>query len=121
MKSAYVLEKKDNYLFVTLSGEYDRVELKSYGKALMDICEKEEVFKVLINMLGITGTNLSVMERFVIGESVAELFPPTLKLAVAWPEKDLTRFAETVAVNRGSFLAVFPTVEEAERWLVTPA
>lgn len=121
MKSAYVLEKKNNFLFVTLTGEYDRHEFMSYGKTLMDHCKKEEVFKVLVNALGVTGTNLSVMERFVIGESVAALFPPTVKLAVAWPEEFMTRFAETVAVNRGSFLAVFTNVEEAEQWLVAPS
>jgi hypothetical protein len=53
-----------------------------------------------------------------VGEKIAEMFP-IIKLAVAWPEKDIDKFAETVATNRGGFIQVVPDVETAEKWLLT--
>jgi hypothetical protein len=34
-------------------------------------------------------------------------------------EGNLMRFAQTVAVNRGLPIAVFPTVADAEKWLLS--
>jgi hypothetical protein len=119
MKSECVLEKKNGYLCFTISGEYDRAEFGSYARMFAEICEKEKIYKVLVNALGLKGTDLPTMERYLIGERIAEL-PLKIKLAVAWPGQHINNFAETVAINRGGFMRVVADLETAEKWLLTP-
>jgi len=121
MKSVHSMEKKKEYLYYTISGEYDRADFTSYAALILKECGKQNVHKVLVNALNVTGTDLSIMERYIVGETVAQLFPPSIKLAVVWPEEDINRFAETVAVNRGVFVRVFPDIATAEHWLLTPS
>ena len=121
MKSVHSMEKKMEYLYFTISGEYDRADFTSYAALIMKECGNQNVHKVLINALQVSGTDLSIMERYIVGEVVAQLFPSSIKLAVVWPEEDINKFAETVAVNRGVFIRVFPDVAAAEHWLLTPS
>lgn len=121
MKIVHSLEKKIDYLYFTISGEYNRADFTSYAALILKECGKHDIYKVLVNALQITGTDLSIMERYIVGEAVAQLFPSTIKLAVVWPEEDINKFAETVAVNRGVFVRVFPNIAAAEHWLLTPS
>lgn len=121
MKSVHSMEKKKEYLYFTISGEYDRADFTSYAALILKECGKQNVHKVLINALQVSGTDLSIMERYIVGEYIAQLFPSSIKLAVVWPEEDINKFAETVAVNRGVFIRVFPDVAVAEHWLLNPS
>src|SRR4029079_2128394 len=117
MKIKYSIERRKDYLCFTITGEYDTNEFKSHAEFLARECQKEKISKILVNALQMSGTNLTTMERYLVGEKIAEMFP-TIKLAVAWPEKDIDKFAETVAINRGGFIQVVPDVETAEKWLL---
>ena len=117
MKTKYSIELRRDYLYFTITGEYDRREFFLHAELLSRECQKEKISKILVNALQMLGTNLTTMERYLVGEKIAEMFP-TIKLAVAWPEKDIDKFAETVATNRGGFIQVVPDVETAEKWLL---
>jgi hypothetical protein len=68
--------------------------------------------------LDVEGTDVSVMDRFILGEKVAELLSYKIKAAVVWPENDITKFAETVASNRGGKLIVVGNEDDALKWLL---
>jgi len=118
MKSEYVLEKKGNFLCFTISGEYDKNEFMTYPKLVAEICETEKTQHVLFNALKLRGTNLPAMDRFFLGESVAKILGPLIKLAVVWPGEHITKFGENVAANRGSHILVVGDVETAREWLL---
>jgi len=118
MKSEYVIEKKENYLYITVSGEYDKDDFLQYPKLVSEACEKEKIYKVLFNGMNLNGTNAPTMDRYFIGESIALLLGPQIKIAAVWPGNHINKFAETVAVNRGAQILVVGDVESAKDWLL---
>ena len=117
MQSEYLLEKKPGYISFIISGRYHADAFLSYARIIAETCKKEKLNKVLVNALEVKGTDLSVLERYFIGEKMAELLP-AIKVAVVWPEKHITKFGETVARNRGAFVNVVGDVETAQKWLM---
>ncbi len=118
MKSELIIEKKANFLYYTLSGEYDKNDFMLYPKMVADDCEKEQIYNVLINALKVNGTNLPTMDRYFLGETIAKLLGPKIKLAVVWPGQHINKFTENVAVNRGTQILVVSEVETAKIWLL---
>ncbi len=118
MQSELIVERKANYLYFTLSGEYDKNNFKTYHQKVADACEREKIYNVLINALNVSGTDLPTMDRYFLGESIALLLGPQIKLAVVWPEHHINKFAETVAVNRGAQILVVGDYETAREWLL---
>lgn len=119
MKSQYVFEKKENYLLLVLSGEYDKEDFMLYPKIVAEACEKENVARVLVNCLSLKGTDVPTMDRFFVAEHIAGLLGSKVKLAVVWPKEHINKFAETVALNRGSLIKVVDSVETAQQWLLS--
>lgn len=118
MKSEYTMEKRSNYLYFTLSGEYDKEDFLLYPKLVAAACEKEKIYKVLFNGLNLKNTNPPTMDRFIVGENIALILAPMIKLAAVWPEEHITKFAETVAVNRGTEFLIVGDLETAIEWLL---
>ena len=119
MKSNYLFEKHDNYITLVISGEYDKDDFLLYPKLILEKCEKENVDKILVDGSTLSGTNLPTMDRFFIAENIANLLRARVKLAVVWPKQHINRFAETVAVNRGSSMIVVDTLGAAHKWLLS--
>ena len=61
------------------------------------------------------------MDRFFVGEKIANVLGGKIKLAVVWPEKDINKFAENVAINRGGNICVVGDIETAKKWLLSNA
>ena len=121
MKSKYSFEKKESYLSLTISGAYDKIDFLSYPQIIKDECEKERTYKVLANALNVSGSSSETIERFFFGEKLADVLGGKIKLAGVWPEKDINKFAETVANNRGGYTRIFGDVETAKKWLLGTA
>lgn len=118
MKSTHSFENKEGYLSLTISGEYDKMDFLAYAKLLKDTCDEERAHKVLVDNLNVIGTNVSTMDRFFLGEQLANVAWGKIKVAVVWPEKDIDKFAENVAINRGAYACVFGDIETAKKWLL---
>lgn len=118
MKSRYEFEIKESYLLLNVTGTYDLTELLSLPAGVKARCEEEGIFKVLLNCLSLQNTNISTTDRFYLGEKLAQEFKSHIILAVVWPARDIDRFAETVALNRGGNMYVTGNYAEAEEWLL---
>ena len=119
MKSIHSFENKEGYLSLTISGEYDKMDFLSYAEILKDRCDKERAHKVLVNNLKVIGTDVSTIDRFYLGEQLANVAGGKIKVAVVWPEKDIDKFAENVAINRGGDICVVGDIETAKKWLLS--
>ena len=119
MKSEVTIEKNPGFLQLTLTGEYDRNEFLSYPEMVATACKKEGVNKVLINALNLNGTNVPTIDRFNMGETIATLLGPKIKLAIVWPKEHINKLTETVALNRGGRINVVDDMETAQNWLLS--
>lgn len=104
---------------LVISGEYDRDEFLSYPKLILEECEKEKIYKIIVDGLKVRGTNAPTMDRFFMGEAIASLLRGKVKLAIVWPKEHINKFAETVAVNRGTSMKVVDTIDAAHEWLLS--
>jgi hypothetical protein len=84
MKSTHVIERKVEYLYMTVSGKYSLQDFKFYVKIIRDKCEKEQIFKLLLNALDIEGIDIPTIERYFMGIEVAEQLKFKIKLAIVW-------------------------------------
>ena len=73
MKSQFLFKKKQHYLYVLISGEYDKMDFLSYPVIITNECKKEHADKLLIDALALSGTNTPIMDRFSIGEAIANV------------------------------------------------
>jgi len=118
MKSQYEFEVKEGYLLLNISGGYDKNEFLSLPELIKSRCEKEKIFKVLLNGLELAGANISTTDRFFLGERISQEFRNYINIAVVWPGKYIDKFAETVALNRGGKMYVAGDFKTAEEWLL---
>ena len=117
-KSQFTIEKKTGFLQLTITGEYDKNEFIAYPKMVATACKKEGVNKVLVNALNLSGTNVPTIDRFNMGETIATLLGPKIKLAIVWPKEHINKLTETVALNRGGRINVVSDMETAQNWLL---
>ena len=118
MKSQYEFEVKDGYLQLNITGTYDKIEFLSLPETIKAKCEKEKIFKILVNGLALRDSNLSTTDRYFLGEKFGLEFRDYIKIAVVWPAKYIDKFAETVARNRGGNMFVTGDYKAADEWLL---
>jgi hypothetical protein len=118
MESEFSFAKKENYLLMTVTGDYAKEDFMAFADIILHGCEKENVKKVLLDAHNVSYTNLSTMDRFYIGENIANVIGPTIKIGLVAPKEFINKFGENVAVNRGGKLFVTHSFEEAEDWLL---
>ena len=118
MKSNYKFITNDHYITLVISGEYDKDDFLSYPQLILDKCDTEKADKILVDGSNLGSTNLPTMDRFFIAEKLANLLRGKVKVAVIWPKEHINKFAENVAVNRGTSMIVVDTFEAAHEWLL---
>lgn len=118
MKNSYSFENKTDYLLMTVSGNYDYWNFVEFPKHILQMCESENVYRVLINGLNVNPEELPVIERFFMAEQAAEILRNRVKLAIVWHKDYIDGFMETVAINRAGLLRIFGNAEAAKIWLL---
>jgi hypothetical protein len=115
------IEQKPTYLHALVTGWNSRDNVARYIEDIHRECNARKCFRVLIEE-HLDGPRLGTMDVFKIVSDAATIARGTLK-AIAYvdvnAENNLMHFAETVAVNRALPVIVFPTVAEAEKWLLS--
>ena len=108
-----------NYLHATVVGPRTPENARRFLKEVYDACVARGCTAVLLEM-GFTGPSLDTLSIFrIISQSTQEA---TKLLRIAYVQASVTdpakpRFAETVAVNRGVNVRLFPDVASAAHWL----
>jgi len=118
MKSTHVIKRAADHLYMTVSGEYDLQDFKSYVRIIRDTCEQEQIFKTIMNTLDIKGIDVPTIERYFMGVEVAEQLSFRIKLAIVWHKEYTNYIGEIVAINRGGNVGVFANDEAAMKWLI---
>ena len=103
---------------LNITGTYDMDVFLSLPAIIKVKCEKEKIYKILVNGLDLKDANLSTADRFFLGEKFGEEFRSDIKIAVVWSSKYIDGFAERVALNRGGNMYVTGDFETAEEWLL---
>jgi hypothetical protein len=119
------VERKADYLLITVSGGFDLESAKDAARRIIEFCEAHKQSKALVDCRNVAGP-LSTIERYDYATFVADLhtryaLEHGAPLRVAYvgnePLIDPSRFGETVAVNRGALLKATTDMGEARAWL----
>jgi hypothetical protein len=112
--------QKPSFLHAIVTGQNTKETVERYLQAVQRECMDRGCFSVLIEER-LEGPRLGTFVVFDIASKGSKQAFGKMK-AIAYvdvnAEGDLMHFAETVAVNRGLPIAVFPTVAAAEAWLL---
>lgn len=113
-----VYREESGYLAVEMNGQWDLPEASRQIKAIRDRATSLGVTRVLIDCRDLA-TPKDTTTRFLTGEHIANFWRPPIKVAaIAGPDMVAGKFAETVALNRGAWFAVFMQEEIAMQWLM---
>jgi hypothetical protein len=113
-------EQKAGYLHAVVTGTNSKENVMSYLADILHECMNRECFRVLIEER-LVGPRLNTTDVYEIASQgknhAAERLPVIAYVDVNATNESSMKFAEDVAVNRGKFVRVCPTVADAESWL----
>jgi hypothetical protein len=118
----YKLTIKPNpsYLHFIVTGRNRKETVIRYMEEILRECKIHNCFRILIEEC-LEGPRLGTVDIFSIvseGSSSGLGILKTVAYVDVNAEGNLMQFAETVAFNRSMPVKVFPTVADAERWLL---
>ena len=99
-----------------MTGPYSLKMILSAIQQGMDICQGENLTKVLFDLRAIQ-ENVSTMDRYDMGVEVAKVIGSKIKVAAVAQSHLINHLAENVAINRGGNLRAFSDIEKAMEWL----
>lgn len=113
-------EHRPKYLYALVSGKDDSLEItRSYWQKMLDECRTHGFNKLLVeeNLEG----SLSMHEVYEFASEYLQMGFHNILIAFVdrHPEqRQLNRFGELVATNRGGRIRVFDSVSDAKQWLL---
>lgn len=109
---------KDGYLYVEISGAFDRFRTKELMRQVFQSAQSQSLSRILVDIRNMAGPIPTMarfeMARFLATEQKAVLRVAVLKLPEQVPDD---RFFENVAGNRGLSAKVTTDLEIAFEWL----
>jgi hypothetical protein len=109
---------KSKYLLVKLSGAWTKDNMFKALEGIKIEADKHDKKLILFDTLNLSPP-ANEMIRFETGVKIAETFSGLYKIAALAQPGHITRFAETVAQNRGSIFQVFDSETDALNWLLS--
>lgn len=113
-------EHRPKYLYAFVSGKDDSLEItRNYWQDLLEECRQHNFDKLLVeeNLEG----SLSMPEVYQFASEYSEMGFREILVAFVdrYPShRQLNRFGELVATNRGGRIRMFDTIAEAKQWLL---
>jgi len=110
-----------SYIHVVVTGDNTERDVVGYLDEIQRLCTQHSRRHVLIEE-SLSGPGLGITSVFDVASHGAQKAREQIR-AIAYVDlnpahdHDVMKFAETVAVNRGLRVRVFPSVDEAKRWL----
>lgn len=112
-------QARNNYLYITANGKVTRESILDLATVIRRECDDHQLQAALLDCAGMVGA-LSVTELFIVAQEFVRIVGVAIKVAYINPPKEWApeddQFIRTVAQNRGGFLEVFDTEEEAVAW-----
>jgi hypothetical protein len=117
------IEVSDKYLKVTHEpSPAGNTETQNFAAELAEICDRENIHRVLLDERPLTYTVGDVFDLMGIGDKLVEemlVFRFHRLACVTTPEQmEIVRRFESVARNRGLNYRAFENIADAERWLL---
>lgn len=119
MAISYTFTLNEETLYVKTQGSDDSLEeVVQYGMAIIQAAHASGCRHVLCDELDLT-YRLGTLDTFTAAETISHHAPRVGRVAIVCKPQHLSdaEFWETVAVNRGLMVRVFPARAEAEAWL----
>jgi len=114
---------EDEILHVTASGDYTLKSAKDTMYEMINVAQKENVDKILVDCRPISNFDMPTMDVFDYSTTIAKnLFDQNYhpRLAYIFTTKyldSIKQFGENVAVNRGVTVQLFDDIGTAVSWL----
>lgn len=109
-------EARGQYLVARVSAPYDPAILRELFTAVRAKALERKFTRVLIDGTGVSLPSAEV-NRYLVGETFADLFPPPFKVAALYPRMT-DKFTENTAAIRGTDILICTDETEAVRWLL---
>ena len=107
-----------DYLNVEISGKFEFDEAVALLEQVRNRCIDDNFKKIILDVLDVDFTTFETMQRFNIGEKMAELFiDPIVKIAVVLNLANVDTFPKLVARNRFAYIESFEDKSKAIEWL----
>jgi hypothetical protein len=114
------VKQEAGYLHAIVTGTNDATTVARYLEELRRECLARQCFRLLIEER-LEGPRLGTFPVYKVvteGSERAHGLLRSIAYVDVHAQGPLMQFAETVAVNRGMPLAIFPSVEQARQWLL---
>ena len=108
--------QETGYLSLKVTGAYSLSDFQALANRVMVESAKNNLRNILLDIAEVSG-NVPTLDRFFLGEYVARLWQPSMRVAIVYRAKDIDKFFETVAVNRATQTIVVPDLQTAREWL----
>ena len=103
--------------YFKLTGTYKLEKMMELIRSMYERCPGRNIQSLLLDITGLEG-DIPTLDRFTFGTCVAEQNKKNnISLAVLDNKKNIDRFAETVAVNRGVRFFMTSSKDKAVAWL----
>ena len=119
MSYQLTITSKPAYLHAIVTGLNDRENVARYLEEIHRECVARSCKRLLIEER-LEGPRLNTMDVFQVasgGSGPAGRYFEAIAYVDVNAKGELMKFAETVATNRAVRVRVFPTVDDAEKWL----
>ena len=111
--------EKEEYLLVEVSGDWSIADAEEIMSAIAERANIAGVNRVLLDRRKLAESPKEEFARFAAGEALAKLMPSPFRFAAVYPNDQIDRFGENVAVNRGATAAIFSNMEDAISWVTS--
>ncbi|MEP6945218.1 MAG: hypothetical protein ABJA02_04820 [Acidobacteriota bacterium] len=105
-----------NYTECTAKGKYEFKELFGFIDHVRSEAARLDADRMLVDCSELDG-HVAEVDRFEAGQRVAEVFGPSIKVAVVMAPGTVSKLGEIAAVNRGGRMLVTDDSSEAVKWL----
>ncbi len=112
---------RTDYLYAYVSGDKDSLDIsRQYWREIADECRRTKKSKVLIveDIKEMSTTS----NTFQHASEISSMGFAGIKVAFVdqhIEQRPLNEFGELVATNRGVYVKIFNSIEEAEKWLLS--
>ncbi|MFT5943462.1 MAG: hypothetical protein ACI9AV_000069 [Sediminicola sp.] len=101
-----------------INGSYLFQDFIRMPEIILDSCQSNKIYRMLLDGGELEDTDAPTIDRFFIGEKIAEILRSKVKLAVVWPPYHMDKLTESVAINRAAYMRMFVEPKEAKKWLL---